>query len=229
MKKSIYLSPSTQEHNIGAGKYGSEEAVMNRIADVVENELIKNDFVVYRNKPEWDLKQVVADSNAKKPDIHLAIHSNAGGGRGCEVFAIAPGGQGEKLARAVFDEIDALTPAVDRGIKFSSNLYELTKTKAPAALIEVAFHDNPADAEWILQSIQPIGQAISNGILNYFGVVLQERDTSFKAAVKVLYEKEIIKNPEYWLQNAIKGKAIAGEYAAILIKGVAALVLKGEF
>lgn len=228
MKKSVYLSPSTQEHNIGTDNYGSEEAVMNRIADVVEKELIKNDFVVYRNKPEWDLKQVVADSNARKPDIHLAIHSNAGGGRGCEVFAIAPGGQGEKLALAVFAQVDALTPTVDRGIKFSSNLYELTKTDAPAALIEVAFHDNPADAEWILENIQPIGQAISNGIFKYFGAVMKERDTSLEVAVKALYEKGIIKSPDYWLQNAVKGKSIAGEYAAILIKEVAALILKGD-
>ncbi len=228
MSKSVYLSPSTQENNRGVGCYGTEELRMNQLADVCEQILRRYGVVVYRNRPEMNLAQVVADSNARKPDIHLAIHSNAGGGRGCEVFAYAPGGQGEKLAHAVYAEIEVLTPTVDRGIKFSSKLYELTKTNAPAALIEVAFHDNLEDAEWILQNIQAIGLAISSGILKYFGIVLQERDTSLEAAVKALKEKGIIKSPDYWLQNAVKGKTVAGEYAAILIKGVAALILKGD-
>ena len=32
----IFLSPSTQEFNIGYGDFGSEEYRMNRIADIVE-------------------------------------------------------------------------------------------------------------------------------------------------------------------------------------------------
>ena len=32
--KSIYLSPSTQENNVGAGSYGTEEQRMNQIMDL---------------------------------------------------------------------------------------------------------------------------------------------------------------------------------------------------
>lgn len=81
MMKSIYLSPSTQENNVGAGSYGTEEQRMNQVADVIQKVLERHGVRVYRNKPEWPLSQVVVDSNAKKPDVHFAVHSNAGGAR----------------------------------------------------------------------------------------------------------------------------------------------------
>lgn len=90
----------------------------------------------------------------------------------------------------------------------------------------MGFHDNPEDAAWIANNIVAIGTALAIGILNFFGVAVQDEDTALEAAVKALYEKGIIKSPDYWIQNAIKGKDVAGEYAAILIKGVAALILK---
>lgn len=66
--KSIYLSPSTQENNIGAGDYGTEEKRMNQLTDLIEPLLKEYGLKVYRNRPEMTLKQVVDDSNAKKPE-----------------------------------------------------------------------------------------------------------------------------------------------------------------
>ncbi|AEE95801.1 N-acetylmuramoyl-L-alanine amidase family protein [Mahella australiensis] len=183
MAYKVYISPSTQEHNQYVNG-NTEEYWMNKIADVVCNLLVKSGITVYRNKPEMELKQVVADSNAKKPDIHFAIHSNAGGGRGCEVYAllvyddngkIKPT-EGYKLAQAVYNRVSALTPTSDRGVKQGNHLYEIKNTIAPAALIEVAFHDNPQDAAWITSNIEPIGKAIAQGICDYFGVKLNTKD-----------------------------------------------------
>lgn len=174
MKRTVYLSPSMQEKNIGAGKYGTEEKRMNEVADVVQKGLERHGIIVYRNRPEWTFGQMVRDSNSKKPDIHFAIHSNALNTkvRGCEIFAYAPGGKGEKLARAVYTEMEPMTPTGDRGVKFSKELYELRETTAPAALVEVAFHDNPQDAEWIMGNIEKIGAAITKGILRYFNLTI---------------------------------------------------------
>lgn len=165
---SIYISPSTQERNIGAGNFGTEERVMNLIADVVVPLLQHNHLEVYRNKPTMTLQQAVADSNSKNVDAHFAIHSNAGGGRGGEVFYTSP--RGQKLASAVFKYIEPLTPTADRGVKNHEHLYELNKTNAVAALIEVAFHDNAEDANFILNNIQAIGEAIAHGICDYFNI-----------------------------------------------------------
>ena len=47
-------------------------------------------------------------------------------------------------------------------------LYELSETIAPAALVEVAFHDQADDAKWILENIEPIGVALAKGIVEVF-------------------------------------------------------------
>lgn len=209
MVKSIYLSPSTQENNVGIGSYGTEEAMMNRVADVTQKVLEQHLVKVYRNKPEWTLYQVVADSNVKKPDIHFAVHSNAGGGRGCEVYCHKFGGNGEKLARAVYEELSPLTPTSDRGVNegcdfygLGKPLYELAKTDAPAALVEIAYHDNAGDAQWIMSNIGLIGTALAKGVLKYFNIPYNGGISDLDNNLEVLYEFGIIQVQDYWKQNA---------------------------
>jgi N-acetylmuramoyl-L-alanine amidase len=168
--KKVYLSPSVQENNIGVGNYGTEEKRMNEITDIVEEKLLKRGMVVYRNDPFWNLNKIALDSNNKKPNIHVAIHSNANNkkSRGCEVFCHKFGGEGEKLSRLIYEGIAVLTPSSDRGVKEGFNfygegkhMYELAVTNCPATLIEVAFHDNKEDAKFILDNIKLIGESIA--------------------------------------------------------------------
>ncbi len=173
----VYLSPSTQQGNIGYGNYGSEEYRMNQIADSVERHLCakKDQITIYRNRPDMTLSQIVADSNSKNPDIHVAIHSNATGKpnsttRGALGFAYKQGTKADQLIRDIYDEVAKLTPTNDLGISYSTSLYELTNTKAPAALIEIGFHDNPDDAQFIMNNIDNYGAAIARGIMKYLNI-----------------------------------------------------------
>jgi N-acetylmuramoyl-L-alanine amidase len=168
----VYLSPSNQEKNIGAGKYGTEEKRMNEIADAIEPDLLRYGFHIKRNKPEMTLTEIVRDSNEWKPDIHVAIHSNAGGGKGTEVLYYSD--EGYKLAKCIYDELATLTPWPDRGIKRRPDLYELKHTIAPACIVEVAFHDDPEQAAWIMEHKEDIARAISKGICKYAGVAWQD-------------------------------------------------------
>ena len=59
--KRIYLSPSAQENNVGAGSYGTEEQRMNQLCDLVEKKL-KGRYQIYRNRQEMSLQQIVAAS-----------------------------------------------------------------------------------------------------------------------------------------------------------------------
>ena len=172
MKYSVYLSPSTQERNIGVGDYGTEEKRMNEISDMVKSVLQKYGIKIYRNNPLWDLRKVVEDSNLKKPDLHVAIHSNAGRGNGCEIFAYSVGSKGEKAAKVIYPEIERITPTKDRGIKYNTELYELRETNSPAVLIEIGFHDNEREAVWIVENLETIGRSIAIGIIKYFGIKL---------------------------------------------------------
>ena len=170
----IFLSPSAQEYNIGYGDYGSEEYRMNRIADIVEKMLRDQGYTVYRNNPNEKLSDAVRRSNEVSPDIHVALHSNASGegfsAQGPEIFANRPNTPGDRLANLIYNEIMQIypDPTKGRGVLHTSSLYEIIRTNAPAVLLEVAFHDNPEDAQWIINNEDQIAQAIVSGINSYF-------------------------------------------------------------
>lgn len=189
--KSIYLSPSTQENNVGAGSYGTEEQRMNEIMDLIENQL-RGHYILYRNRPNMTLQQVVADSNAKNPDLHFALHSNAGGGRGAECFICARGGKAEQFANIVYGKIAALTPVSDRGVKVSTSLYEINKTKAPAVILELEFHDNADGAKWIMENKAAIAKACAQAIMEFFGdTAASVPEQPEEKPMEKWYEKEL--------------------------------------
>lgn len=186
--KSIYLSPSTQENNVGAGSYGTEERRMNEIMDLIENQL-RGKYILYRNRPEMSLQQVVADSNAKNPDLHFALHSNAGGGLGTECWICARGGKAEKFANLLYKKVGALTPTKDRGVKVSTSLTEVNKTKAPAVILEIDFHDNAQAAQWIVDNKAAVADACVQAIMEFFGDTVPEQPE--EKPMEKWYEKEL--------------------------------------
>jgi len=50
----------------------------------------------------------------------------------------------------------------------TTTLGEVSRTKAPSVLIEVAYHDNVQDANWIVNNINTIAQAIVTSMAEYF-------------------------------------------------------------
>src|SRR5665648_309265 len=167
----IYISPSTQERNAGVGPFGTEEFEMNGIADILIHLIAKDGrFVWRRNSPTVDIYQIATDSNTWGADIHVALHSNAGGGEGTEVYAYGPGTNSERLARALYNQIAPLSPGIDRGVKYNPGLMEVgDRVSATAALIELGFHDDLKDATWIAYNPEMISKALYMGICDYFG------------------------------------------------------------
>ena len=167
----IYISTSTQERNVGVAPFSTEEAEMNKIADILMPLLIKDGrYEVRRNLPSMDPYQCAKDSNDFGADIHIAIHSNAGGGEGTEVFAYAPNTNSERLARMLYGQIAPLSPGKDRGVKYNKRLIEVGDTvDATACLIELAFHDNEIDATWLAYNHEVIARALYKGVCDYYG------------------------------------------------------------
>ena len=56
----------------------------------------------------------------------------------------------------------------------TSTLRELRRTYAPSALIEVAYHDNPTDAQWIKDNIDKIARNLVLSLTQYFGIPFVE-------------------------------------------------------
>ena len=168
----VYISPSTQEHNVGLPPFTNEESQMNKIADIIMDLLVKDGrFTVKRNDPSMDdVYSIAQDSNNFRADIHVAIHSNAGGGVGTEVLTYGPNTNSERLGQALYNQIAPLSPGVDRGVKYNPNLIEVGNyVKATSALIEIAFHDSQADATWIVTSHQSIANGLYKGICDFYG------------------------------------------------------------
>lgn len=172
----IYLSPSVQEFN----QYfsgGNEEQYMNLLADVVQRNLERNGIAVVRNDPNAPLASAIEESNLGNFDLHLALHSNAspaelaGRLQGTDVYYYPGSVKAKEFADILAENMRDIYPnprLVDS--KSTTELGELQFTKAPAVLVEVAYHDNPSDELWIKENINEIGDTIAKSVAEFLGV-----------------------------------------------------------
>lgn len=172
----IFLSPSLQESNPYVDG-GNEEYYMNLVADAMEPYLRASGIDFVRNNPEDSLTKTINDSNEGNYDLHLAIHSNAssasnpGANTGVQVYYYPTSNNGRRLANVIADNYKGLYYDPDKVATIpTTNLAEVRRTKAPTALVEVAFHDNPTDAQWIRNNISGIAQTLSRSVADYLGV-----------------------------------------------------------
>jgi N-acetylmuramoyl-L-alanine amidase len=172
----IYLSPSVQEYNpfiIG----GSEESYMNQIIDAMVPYLRASGIEFTRNNPGDTLSQVVEKSNAGNYDLHLALHSSSspenmrGVLQGPDVYFFTASTNGRRAADIIAVNLKKIYPNPSLVTVIpSTTLAELRRTKAPAVLIDIAYHDNYADAEWIRDNVDAIGKNIAMSVAEYLGV-----------------------------------------------------------
>lgn len=172
----IYLSPSTQEWNLYVDG-GTEEYYMNQIADAMIPYLRANGIRYVRNTPDMTAASSIRASNAGNYDLHVALHSNAspeskaGQRRGAEVYYAANSPRGKRAAEIIANNLKKIYPNPDEVRTLTTDyLGEVTKTRAPAVLIEFAYHDNPEDAQWIKQNIQEIAANVVLSLTEYFGL-----------------------------------------------------------
>ena len=176
----VYLSPSLQEYNLYVNG-GTEEEITNLIADAMEPYLLASGIEFTRNRPEMSLGEAIAASNEGNYDLHFAIHSNAapeslaGKLQGVDAYYFYNSPYGREMADIVTENMKQVYPD---GKKVQSvataTLRELRRTNAPAVLVEVGYHDNIEDAQWIKENIDQIAQALAKSIADYFGVPFRQ-------------------------------------------------------
>ena len=174
----LFISPSTQDANLGPGGY-VEAVHMNAIADILIPELVRHGFAVLRNNRHDDFNGHIAKSKAWGPDYHIAMHSNATGVfsqntiRGCEVYCRVPGtanDPGTLMAHALYNRFQTLTPTPDRGVKDGLHTLSEVAYTHNGVLSEIDYHNNPAGAVWIAAHHAEIADAYLRGILDRTGV-----------------------------------------------------------
>ncbi len=176
----VYLSPSLQEYNLYVNG-GTEEEITNLIADAMEPYLLASGIEFTRNRPEMSLGEAIAASNAGNYDLHFAIHSNAapeslaGKLQGVDAYYFYNSPYGREMADIVTENMKQVYPDGEKVQSVATaTLRELRRTNAPAVLVEVGYHDNIEDAQWIKENIDQIAKALAKSITDYFGVPFRQ-------------------------------------------------------
>lgn len=115
-----------------------------------------------------DLAHRAAIANAAKADLVVSVHTNAAAGRGTETYHYPGSVKGPALATAVQAAVVGELGRANRGVK-SADFAVLRLTSMPAALTEIAFHDNGEEERLLLRPEfrARAGYAVATGILTY--------------------------------------------------------------
>lgn len=104
-------------------------------------------------------------ANNSGADLFVAIHFNAGGGTGNEVWYYSSSSKSKQYAVKTTAKLASVVGWRNRGAKATTGLYVLRHTSMPAILVEVCFVDTKSDADTYKKvGYQKIAAAIADGI-----------------------------------------------------------------
>ncbi len=186
----IYLSPSTQEFNYYLTG-GTEEQYMNLLADYMEPYLTSSAISFVRNTPEMTAATSIIQSNEGNYDLHLALHSNAapeyiaGQLMGPDVYYYPRSTRGREAAETIAANLRTIYPEPDLVTAIpTTSIGEVRRTKAPAVLIEAAYHDNVQDEAWIKNNLEAIAVNIVQSLTQFFGIPFVEPIGTIEGTVR---------------------------------------------
>lgn len=170
MAKRIYVSPSDQDANFYATGNTNEMVQCQKIAVNLVAALKRCGFEAMTNLTA-EMEERVDQSNSWGADLHLPIHTNAFNTQvqGTRLMCWELGGEGDKICQAIMKTLAPITPGSSDSVTAYPTLYEIKNANAPTAYVEVAFHDNKIESDWIIKNTEEIAEAICKGICNYYG------------------------------------------------------------
>lgn len=138
------------------------------------------------------LNKIVAKCNTHPVDLDISIHFNSGANdkkgnhvtTGTEVFVYSSTSEAKLYAQNIAAAISALG-FKNRGVKYSTALYVLKKTKSPALLIECCFVDDKDDA--MLYNSDKMAAAIVKGITGVPPIFQQTPESNPPTTQKLIY------------------------------------------
>lgn len=183
MSYKVYLDPGHGGSDPGAVSGGLKEKDLTLTTSLACRDYLQANGVTVKmsrtKDQENSLNGSCAESNRWKPNCHVSIHYNAGGGDGAEVWhtIYKSASQGDELGICILNQLKKLGQQ-SRGLKTKKNAQgtdyfgAIRMTNAPAVIVECGFIDNATDRKLFDTAAEQkkIGQAIARGILNSFGV-----------------------------------------------------------
>jgi N-acetylmuramoyl-L-alanine amidase len=143
--------------------------------------------------------------NNPKCDLAISVHINSADRWEADyisTFIQAQGGQAEKLARKVQNELVHATGWPDGGVRVK-NLHITRETKMPAILVECGFISNPEQEKQLRQPEfqRKLARAIADGVLAHLG--------------KKKRGSDVVEKPAQWKLDIMK----QAEQAGLIEKG----------
>lgn len=184
MKRKVFLNPGHMPGvEPGACGNGLQEAdvalrIANRAAKYLEavgyEVMILQSDNLAGESPQYP--NIVLTANEWGADLFISVHCNAfnGNARGTETIIYSFGGEAEKLAKCINNQIVNTMQAIDgefpdRGVKEDvRRLAVLRLTDMPAALVETAFIDNVKDAKLLVEQEDNFARCIARGVTDYY-------------------------------------------------------------
>ncbi len=170
---SVFLSPSDQLGNTYAFGDTNEAVVCQQICTLLEDRLNKLGVMV---DSDPNMYYAVDRSNKLRPDLHLAIHTNASPNhnvRGVRVFYHSESVYGKTYADKFFRALSGLYEG-SHAVKPYDVLYELRRTVSPAVYLELDFHDTVDGAKWLIDNKVLIADTLCNTIADIFQLASPE-------------------------------------------------------
>ena len=177
MKYKIYISPEDRASNVydssvmWNGHTTNEKEQMGRCADYMERGLLRCGGFEVINAQYGNMYDRVKESNNWPADMHVAPHTNGFNGKaaGTRVHCY-PSDRSRRIGKLIQDRIGPLSPGAPDFLVEDDRLYELRATRMAAVLPEFGFHDNPEEAQWLVDSMERIAEETVQAICEYFDV-----------------------------------------------------------
>lgn len=185
----IYISPANHRKQYVISGY-NEKQQMDLLAPMLAEELEKYErarpIVAAVFSPMGDYSGRPEEASKMGCDAYVALHSNAGKGKGACLFYHPRFDVSKKMALSIVKELNAICPiksnrAVQPAIYPWStsewNFGELRETaeyNIPPVIIEHEFHDTVEGATWIVNNLRQIAKADARGIASALGLKLKE-------------------------------------------------------
>lgn len=220
MEESIYISPSSQPANTYAVGKTNEQEQCRKIGAALEKELDRCGFNAKAGLT-GTMYTRVAESNAMKAKLHMPLHTNAYNGEvaGLRIMIYKRGGEAEQIAKEIMKTLGPITPGTSDGISCQPQLYEISESDAICVYIEVGFHDNPEEAQWIIDHTEDIAVAIAKGLCNHYGVrYVPKSEVEDKTEAEKFYRVQVgaFKSREY--AKNLRDELIDLGYSAFIVE-----------
>ncbi len=230
MAKKIYLSPSSQDANMYATGNTNEQEQCRKIAKYCADYLVRADFEV-KNGSYGTMYSRIDESNSWGADLHIPIHTNAYNGKitgGTQIYLYKLTGEHKKIGQAVLNRLAPLTVGSSHERLVANNeFYEINQANAITVYCECEFHDTKEGADYIRNHTKEIGEAIAQGVCDYYGVKIEQKEPT-KSTFKANDLVSIKKGAKYYNGKSVPNWVLKQKWYVASVKGDRAVINNSE-